>query len=418
MFPFQKNLAENETNRPVFLSVESPSPKTESTEKTPKNPTKKNPDLSEYAQTRADRAIAESMNCTADEKRANKILREIEGGKSHEIPAELKKMTRAEIRNLERKNPEQLLKTCFWKIEENNELTPIENSGELKIGDRVRFSIDEASGKNKNLEMGVGLRVLPSAIKTVEIDGEKFFRISDGGPFVDRNGDYRAVRSHENETITLTETHADHQKTIENLRKTRGREYHSADAANLLSELAKNADLDSPEFTASLEKARTENPQLADFLNISEEDHARLNLKVGEASPSVRNNNPGNLKFIGQAGAFSADERGFARFMTLEAGLLAHKNQIRIDANRKNANGEPRFTVLEFTQKYLGMKPGGAVTKTAEGDAMKYARDLSENTNMKLKDLLTERGIDAIQKTMQKHEGWWIKSTNLQNLKA
>ncbi|MCF7845934.1 MAG: hypothetical protein K9L85_01725 [Candidatus Peribacteraceae bacterium] len=153
---------------------------------------------------------------------------------SREIPDQLKNMSRAQIRNLERTNPEVLLKTCFWKIEEGDKLTPIANTGELKVGDKLRFNIPEANGKNKHLEMGAGLRVLPGNIKAVEINGEKFFRISDGGPFVDKNGDYRAIRSHENETITLVEPSAEDKKTAEGLQKTRGQEYARRDVGSAL----------------------------------------------------------------------------------------------------------------------------------------------------------------------------------------
>jgi hypothetical protein len=313
---------------------------------------------------------------------------------SHEIPSELQKMTRAEIRNLERKNPEELLKACFWKIEEDGTLTPIGNSTELKSDDEIQFSVAESSGKNKNLEMGAGLRTLPDKFNVVQIGEEKFYRIYAGGPFVDAEGNYRAVRSHKKETITLlTEEAPD---DIKNKIKNRGSEYRQADASNLFSEFAKSIDdLKSPEFKAKIEQAKSENPELTEFLNISEEDQARLNLQPTNDNRSMRNNNPGNLKYIGQAGAIGAVESGFARFATLESGTLAHKNQIRIDAKRD-------YTVLEFTQKYLGMKPGGIITETVEGNAVAYAKAISDNPDVKLKDL----DVNTVQKAMQKHEGW------------
>ena len=45
-------------------------------------------------------------------------------------------------------------------------------------------------------------------------------------------------------------------------------------------------------------------------------------------SVSQRNNNPGNLKYIGQAGATGKDERNFAIFPTLQAGMVALKNDL------------------------------------------------------------------------------------------
>lgn len=44
---------------------------------------------------------------------------------------------------------------------------------------------------------------------------------------------------------------------------------------------------------------------------------------------SFKNNNPGNLKFIGQSSALGADSRGFAVFRDYEAGLEALKAQLR-----------------------------------------------------------------------------------------
>ncbi|MDD3066881.1 MAG: hypothetical protein PHO48_03565 [Candidatus Gracilibacteria bacterium] len=135
-----------------------------------------------------------------------------------EIPAELQKLNRQQIRNLERKNPEMLFKTCFSKVGEGEKLTPIENSNELKAGDKVRFSVEDAAGKNNNLEMGAGLRTLPSKFKVVQIGNEKFYRVYDGGPFVDTQGEYRAVRTHTKETIVLTDeaVPAEIKKQLEN----------------------------------------------------------------------------------------------------------------------------------------------------------------------------------------------------------
>jgi hypothetical protein len=122
-----------------------------------------------------------------------------------EIPAELQNLSRQQIRNLERKNPELLFKTCFSKVGEGEKSTPIENSSELKAGDKIKFSVEDAAGKNNSLEMGAGLRTLPDKFKVVQIGQEKFYRIYDGGPFVNAQGEYRAVRTHEKETITLTD---------------------------------------------------------------------------------------------------------------------------------------------------------------------------------------------------------------------
>lgn len=46
-----------------------------------------------------------------------------------------------------------------------------------------------------------------------------------------------------------------------------------------------------------------------------------------------RQNNPGNLKFVGQAGA-TKGEKGFAKFATPVHGQAALENQIKLDASR------------------------------------------------------------------------------------
>ncbi len=57
-----------------------------------------------------------------------------------------------------------------------------------------------------------------------------------------------------------------------------------------------------------------------------------------------KNNNPGNLKFVGQAGA-AMGEGGFAKFNTPEDGWQALQNQIRLDQSRG-------LTLAQFVTKY------------------------------------------------------------------
>lgn len=51
-------------------------------------------------------------------------------------------------------------------------------------------------------------------------------------------------------------------------------------------------------------------------------------------SVAYRNNNPGNLMYVGQAGAVLAPEGFFAKFPTAAAGRAALENQIQIYADR------------------------------------------------------------------------------------
>lgn len=50
-------------------------------------------------------------------------------------------------------------------------------------------------------------------------------------------------------------------------------------------------------------------------------------------SLAQRNNNPGNLRFVGQSGAILG-ESGFAKFSSPDAGFEALQNQIKLDASR------------------------------------------------------------------------------------
>ena len=62
-------------------------------------------------------------------------------------------------------------------------------------------------------------------------------------------------------------------------------------------------------------------------------------------SVATRNNNPGNLRYAGQAGAVSTDASGFAVFGTPDEGWSALKRQIELDANRQ-------LSIREFINKY------------------------------------------------------------------
>ena len=57
-----------------------------------------------------------------------------------------------------------------------------------------------------------------------------------------------------------------------------------------------------------------------------------------------RQNNPGNLRYVGQLGAVRGD-KGFARFKTPQEGFQALHRQILLDASRK-------LTLKQFVYKY------------------------------------------------------------------
>lgn len=82
---------------------------------------------------------------------------------------------------------------------------------------------------------------------------------------------------------------------------------------------------------------------------------------------NVRNNNPGNLKFAGQAGATGADAQGFAVFGSMEAGWAALYRQLA-----KFIHDFPGYSILQIMTHYLGGNPLNP-QKTGEGDPFSYA---------------------------------------------
>jgi hypothetical protein len=79
----------------------------------------------------------------------------------------------------------------------------------------------------------------------------------------------------------------------------------------------------------------------------------------------ARNNNPGDLKYLGQAGAVGADAGGFAVFPDPITGFQALYRQLQ-----KYVTDFPNFTILEIMAHYLGQV---TPTVNAQGDAFTYA---------------------------------------------
>ena len=67
-------------------------------------------------------------------------------------------------------------------------------------------------------------------------------------------------------------------------------------------------------------------------------------ISIPQGTLAAANNNPGNLKFVGQAGA-TMGEGGFAKFDSPEAGYQALQSQIQLDASRGQ-------TLSQFISKY------------------------------------------------------------------
>jgi len=80
---------------------------------------------------------------------------------------------------------------------------------------------------------------------------------------------------------------------------------------------------------------------------------------------AARNNNPGNLKFAGQAGATGQDSSGFAIFPSTAAGWQALYNQLSAYVSEF-----PGFSLLQIMAHYLGQP---TPTTNSQGNAFTYA---------------------------------------------
>ncbi len=93
-------------------------------------------------------------------------------------------------------------------------------------------------------------------------------------------------------------------------------------------------------------------------------------------SIAYRNNNPGNLKYVGQAGATGADSRGFAVFPTYDAGLDALYHQLDLYAGRG-------LTIQQTMDIYAPASDGNQPAAYAQT----IARALGTSVNTRLSDL-------------------------------
>jgi len=95
------------------------------------------------------------------------------------------------------------------------------------------------------------------------------------------------------------------------------------------------------------------------------------------------NNNPGNLRYAGQAGA-TQGEGGFAKFKTPEAGIQALHDQIALDASRG-------LTLAQFISKYA---------PPSENDTAKYIQDIITATGASPATLLKNIDITNLTKAV------------------
>jgi hypothetical protein len=104
----------------------------------------------------------------------------------------------------------------------------------------------------------------------------------------------------------------------------------------------------------------------------------------GPGTLATRNNNPGNLRFVGQAGAVQG-AGGFAAFPSYAAGQAALIAQIQLDASRgTDAAGRPINTVADLISSWA---PAGDGNDTAA-----YIASVAAQTGFSPDDALDSLG--------------------------
>jgi hypothetical protein len=112
-------------------------------------------------------------------------------------------------------------------------------------------------------------------------------------------------------------------------------------------------------------------------------------VEIGNARLARANNNPGNLRYAGQAGA-EEGEGGFARFESPAAGMAALVRQVGLDRDRGD-------TVATFIRDYAPAGDGA-------NDPEKYARDLAGMLGADLDTPLAELDPNEVAKGVARIE--------------
>lgn len=98
---------------------------------------------------------------------------------------------------------------------------------------------------------------------------------------------------------------------------------------------------------------------------------------------AYQNNNPGNLVYVGQAGA-TPGAGGFAAFSSYQAGYQALENQIQLDATRgTDVNGNPVGTVGQLITSWA---------PPSQNDTAAYISSVTSQTGFGANDPLSSLG--------------------------
>jgi hypothetical protein len=122
-----------------------------------------------------------------------------------------------------------------------------------------------------------------------------------------------------------------------------------------------------------------------------------------------RNNNPGNLRFVGQQGA-SQGEGGFARFNSPQEGYAALLNDVQGKLTGKTRTGlTPDHNLVDFIKVYAP-----AADKNSPGDyAAALANKLGVRPDVSLRELQPKLG--QLTEALAEHEGYKGNKSHSQN---
>lgn len=96
-------------------------------------------------------------------------------------------------------------------------------------------------------------------------------------------------------------------------------------------------------------------------------------------SIAMLNNNPGNLVFRGQPGAYAFDENNYAIFDSYTSGRKALERQLEISFNGQSSSFFPDMNLYQFFDVYA--------EANSENYAEKVARDLGVDPDMTLNEI-------------------------------
>jgi hypothetical protein len=160
-------------------------------------------------------------------------------------------------------------------------------------------------------------------------------------------------------------------------------------AAGSVATSAGNAIADTAKISAEnlLQNSKPINFNRSDQINTAIDTlKGRIDIPQGSHLSYV-NNNPGNLRFAGQAGAIPG-KSGFAQFPSPELGFIALQNQIQLDQHRG-------LTLQQFLGKYA---------PPSENDTAKYIANVSKSLGLAPAQKISAVPVGAIASIIAQYE--------------